>query len=580
MIDGFASKEMDAQDGSLAARDSMSLGRPDSWIASSGGLELSLSVISSEGESDRNRDLAGVVAAEELGLALEATWKRPSFGDALQFAIEQGFGGTSSSRSGEERRTSEGQTLEAEGVEADRGRARPALTKSQCEALCEALQLGYLWVPWRPLVPWWDAEYPPEKSGQLVLLAPWAKMSWGSSPARSLPSSVLGETPRDNKCIIVQSWGQRARVRGTLAARSTASTARSEGGLTRGGAFRKFTGKEEEAEVGLTYFGKRYLNAYLGRWISADPLAIHAPGEADLNIYAYVSGSILKNVDPLGLEEEAPGAGGASDGGPSGAEGAPSGPEPDEQSYLDACANGACVLAAPDQAVPAASPRPAPISLSIPRLSQGPFAKARDQLIQQAQKADNGLEKATGYTLDGFMAGPASIEDGLRGVANAPSKAEEAGQHWARAAEFEAQCENGEALVEKLKAVESFADALSAGLGAASFATSRGGDWPADDGFLGPTRKKGLAPGTLVDRYGGKDTSTFFAPPGTPLEARALRYDMRVAPLRTFEVQSPLQVRSGLSAPWFGQIGLGTQYKAPMNLKDLIDAKILREVTK
>jgi len=66
----------------------------------------------------------------------------------------------------------------------------------------------------------------------------------------------------------------------------------------------KFTGKEEDAEVGLTYFGKRYLNAYLGRWISADPLAIHAPGEADLNVYAYVSGGILKNVDPLGLEED------------------------------------------------------------------------------------------------------------------------------------------------------------------------------------------------------------------------------------------------------------------------------------
>ena len=290
-------------------------------------------------------------------------------------------------------------------------------------------------------------------------------------------------------------------------------------------------------------------------------------------------GSVLKNVDPLGLEGEAPGAGGASDGGPSGAEGAPSGPEPDEQSYLDACANGACVLAAPDRAVPPASPTPAPVSPSVPRLSQGPFAKARDQLIQQAQKADNGLEKATGYTLAGFMAGPASVEDGLRGVANAPSKAEEAGSTGLGQL-FEAQCENGEALVEKLKAVESFADALSAGLGAASFATSRGGGWPADDGFLGPARKKELAPGTLVDRYGGKDTSTFFAPPGTPLEARALRYDMRVAPLRTFEVQSPLQVRSGLSAPWFGQIGLGIQYKAPMNLKDLIDAKILREVTK
>jgi RHS repeat-associated protein len=64
------------------------------------------------------------------------------------------------------------------------------------------------------------------------------------------------------------------------------------------------TGKEEDVEVGLQYFGKRYLNPLLGRWVSADPLAIHAPGEADLNVYAYVSGTILKSVDPLGLEKE------------------------------------------------------------------------------------------------------------------------------------------------------------------------------------------------------------------------------------------------------------------------------------
>ena len=65
----------------------------------------------------------------------------------------------------------------------------------------------------------------------------------------------------------------------------------------------RFTGKEEDVEVGLQYFGKRYLNPLLGRWVSADPLAIHAPGEADLNVYAYVSGSVLKNVDPLGLQQ-------------------------------------------------------------------------------------------------------------------------------------------------------------------------------------------------------------------------------------------------------------------------------------
>ena len=30
---------------------------------------------------------------------------------------------------------------------------------------------------------------------------------------------------------------------------------------------------------------------------------MHAPGEADLNLYAYVSGQVLKNVDPLGLQD-------------------------------------------------------------------------------------------------------------------------------------------------------------------------------------------------------------------------------------------------------------------------------------
>jgi RHS repeat-associated protein len=64
-----------------------------------------------------------------------------------------------------------------------------------------------------------------------------------------------------------------------------------------------FSGKEEDFEVGLQYFGKRYLSPYLGRWVSPDPLAVHSPGEADLNLYAYVHGSVLLSVDPLGLEE-------------------------------------------------------------------------------------------------------------------------------------------------------------------------------------------------------------------------------------------------------------------------------------
>jgi RHS repeat-associated protein len=62
-----------------------------------------------------------------------------------------------------------------------------------------------------------------------------------------------------------------------------------------------FTGKEEDAEFGTVYFGKRFYSPFLNRWITADPLAVHGPGQADLNLYAYVNGTVLRSVDPLGL---------------------------------------------------------------------------------------------------------------------------------------------------------------------------------------------------------------------------------------------------------------------------------------
>ncbi len=63
----------------------------------------------------------------------------------------------------------------------------------------------------------------------------------------------------------------------------------------------RFTGKEEDVEVGLQYFGKRYLNPLLGRWVSADPLTVHG-ATSDLNAYAYVKGAVLRAIDPLGLQ--------------------------------------------------------------------------------------------------------------------------------------------------------------------------------------------------------------------------------------------------------------------------------------
>ena len=69
----------------------------------------------------------------------------------------------------------------------------------------------------------------------------------------------------------------------------------------------RFTGKEDDVEVGLTYFGARYYSPYLARFISPDPLTIHGVS-GDLNPYAYVSGRVFNMTDPLGLQEQDAGA--------------------------------------------------------------------------------------------------------------------------------------------------------------------------------------------------------------------------------------------------------------------------------
>jgi RHS repeat-associated protein len=63
----------------------------------------------------------------------------------------------------------------------------------------------------------------------------------------------------------------------------------------------RFTGKEDDAEVGLTYFGARYYAPALDRWSSPDPLALHGLG-ADPNLYSYVSGRTFGSIDSDGLE--------------------------------------------------------------------------------------------------------------------------------------------------------------------------------------------------------------------------------------------------------------------------------------
>lgn len=78
----------------------------------------------------------------------------------------------------------------------------------------------------------------------------------------------------------------------------------------------QFTGKELDPETGLYYFGARYYEPVISRWISADPIfGKYLPVEindkdlpgrggvfnaVNLNLYAYGQLSPLKNVDPDG----------------------------------------------------------------------------------------------------------------------------------------------------------------------------------------------------------------------------------------------------------------------------------------
>ena len=67
-----------------------------------------------------------------------------------------------------------------------------------------------------------------------------------------------------------------------------------------------FTGKEGDEEVGVVYFGERYLIPRLGRWASPDPLHVHAVGGGEaLNSFHYLSGRTISSRDLKGLVDVA-----------------------------------------------------------------------------------------------------------------------------------------------------------------------------------------------------------------------------------------------------------------------------------
>lgn len=71
----------------------------------------------------------------------------------------------------------------------------------------------------------------------------------------------------------------------------------------------RFSGKEQDSETGLYYFGARYYAASVGRWISPDPIGI---GDGP-NVYCYVRCNPVSFVDPDGKALAGAGGPGSND---------------------------------------------------------------------------------------------------------------------------------------------------------------------------------------------------------------------------------------------------------------------------
>jgi len=62
----------------------------------------------------------------------------------------------------------------------------------------------------------------------------------------------------------------------------------------------KYTGQEEDAETGLYFYGARYYDPAIGRFISADSLVPNPSDPQDLNRYTYAGNNPLIYTDPTG----------------------------------------------------------------------------------------------------------------------------------------------------------------------------------------------------------------------------------------------------------------------------------------
>ena len=111
--------------------------------------------------------------------------------------------------------------------------------------------------------------------------------------------------------------------------------------------------------------------------------------------------------------------------------------------------------------------------------------------------------------------------------------------------------------------------------GAAEFAWPPGQSFP--EGGCDHGEAVRLAPGTILDRFGGNE-GRVFSVPGASFAARSLPPEALRAGYHRYEVLRELPMWWALSTAWFGQPGGGVRYRAVYPAADLVALGFLQEM--
>ncbi|MEC3907481.1 TNT domain-containing protein [Tamlana sp. 2201CG12-4] len=100
--------------------------------------------------------------------------------------------------------------------------------------------------------------------------------------------------------------------------------------------------------------------------------------------------------------------------------------------------------------------------------------------------------------------------------------------------------------------------------------------WPPNNGFKGAIQNINLPVGLRIDRY-GKPTGKFTSPTGTPRGQRTLAPGT-TEELSSYRVIQPIPAKAGEVAPWFDEVGGGTQYQFENSIQWLLDNDFLEKI--